>query len=265
MRSDYLPLIKRRPRRHEARRLRSAFREYGGLHRCDQLPRGLPPSSRCSCWAYHQNESRPLVGGRKSFVLHTGGGRTRTSNFLTKSQCFAALIGIASQILFAKNQAHADFIAERFNLNYPHDRGEFARVITFKTEYAQNLINDFAIKANAPYLALSVDMLDTGIDVPEVVNLVFFKRVRSKTKFWQMVGRVTRFARTCLHPGSTRSSSTSSTIARTSSTSAKNPKRRTGRLVPRSGSVCSPRGLSCLLSLISPPPAKPRQEPSRSF
>ena len=52
-------------------------------------------------------------------------------------------------------------------------------------------------QSKAPHIAISVDMLDTGIDVPEVVNLVFFKIVRSKTKFWQMVGRGTRLCPTC--------------------------------------------------------------------
>ncbi len=99
---------------------------------------------------------------------------------------------LGKTILFAKNQQHAEFIAERFNANYPHFKGEFARVITFKTEYAQSLIDAFAAKDKAPHIAISVDMLDTGIDVPEVVNLVFFKLVRSKTKFWQMLGRGTR-------------------------------------------------------------------------
>lgn len=108
---------------------------------------------------------------------------------------------LAKTILFAKNQAHADFIADRFNANYPHYRGEFARVITFKTEYAQSLIDAFSSKDKAPHIALSVDMLDTGIDVPEVANLVFFKVVRSKTKFWQMVGRGTRLCRDLYGPG----------------------------------------------------------------
>jgi type I restriction enzyme R subunit len=74
-------------------------------------------------------------------------------------------------------------------------------VITFKTEYAQSLIDDFSIKDKAPHIAISVDMLDTGIDVPEVVNLVFFKLVRSKTKFWQMVGRGTRLCPDLFGPG----------------------------------------------------------------
>src|SRR5206468_2609908 len=89
----------------------------------------------------------------------------------------------------------------RFDANYPHLRGEFARVVTFKTEYAQSLIDAFSQKDKAPHIAISVDMLDTGIDVPEVVNLVFFKMVRSKTKFWQMVGRGTRLCPDLFGPG----------------------------------------------------------------
>ncbi|WP_369793142.1 DEAD/DEAH box helicase family protein [Methanosarcina sp. 2.H.A.1B.4] len=108
---------------------------------------------------------------------------------------------LGKTILFAKNQAHAEYIAERFNANYPHFKGEFARTITFKIEYAQSLINNFSIKEKAPHLAISVDMLDTGIDVPEVVNLVFFKLVRSRTKFWQMVGRGTRLCPDLFEPG----------------------------------------------------------------
>ena len=99
---------------------------------------------------------------------------------------------LGKTIIFAKNQDHAEFIAERFNANYPHFKGEFARVITFKTTYAQSLIDNFSQKDKEPHIAISVDMLDTGIDVPEVVNLVLFKIVRSKTKFWQMIGRGTR-------------------------------------------------------------------------
>jgi type I restriction enzyme R subunit len=108
---------------------------------------------------------------------------------------------LGKTILFAKNQAHAEFIAERFNVNYPHFKGEFARAITFKTEYAQNLIDHFSAKEKAPHIAISVDMLDTGIDIPEVVNLVFFKLVRSKTKFWQMLGRGTRLCPDLFGPG----------------------------------------------------------------
>ncbi|TYB83475.1 DEAD/DEAH box helicase family protein [Maritimibacter fusiformis] len=99
---------------------------------------------------------------------------------------------LGKSIIFAKNSKHARFIAERFDKNYPHLRGHFAQVIDYSVDYAQSLIDDFSDPKKPPYIAISVDMLDTGIDVPEVLNLVFFKIVRSKTKFWQMIGRGTR-------------------------------------------------------------------------
>lgn len=108
---------------------------------------------------------------------------------------------LGKTIIFAKNHDHAQFIAKRFDANYPHLAGHFARVIDFKTEYAQSLIDAFSIPDRDPHIAISVDMLDTGIDVPEVVNLVFFKIVRSKTKFWQMIGRGTRLCPDLFGPG----------------------------------------------------------------
>lgn len=108
---------------------------------------------------------------------------------------------IGKTIIFAKNNDHADYIAKRFDANYPHYKGAFARVVTYKTEYAQSLIDDFSKPEMVPHIAISVDMLDTGIDVPEVVNLVFFKVVRSKTKFWQMIGRGTRLRPDLFGPG----------------------------------------------------------------
>jgi type I restriction enzyme, R subunit len=109
---------------------------------------------------------------------------------------------LGKTIIFAKNQAHAQFIEARFNAAYPHLAGHFARVITHQTgAYAQTLIDDFSKKTKAPHIAISVDMLDTGIDVPEILNLVFFKQVRSKTKFWQMMGRGTRLCENLFGPG----------------------------------------------------------------
>ncbi|CDS51135.1 Type I restriction-modification system, restriction subunit R [Polaromonas sp. CG9_12] len=113
-------------------------------------------------------------------------------HLMTRGEKVAGGDRLGKTIIFAKNNAHAEFIAERFNINYPHYIGHFARVVTYKTEYAQSLIDEFSNKEGMPHIAISVDMLDTGIDVPEVVNLVFFKVIRSKTKFWQMVGRGTR-------------------------------------------------------------------------
>ena len=116
-------------------------------------------------------------------------------HLMTKGEKVASGDRIGKTIIFAKNNLHAEYIEERFNINYPQYKGELARVITFKTEYAQDLIDTFSIKEKSPHIAISVDMLDTGIDIPEVVNLVFFKIVRSKTKFWQMIGRGTRLCK----------------------------------------------------------------------
>lgn len=108
---------------------------------------------------------------------------------------------LGKTIIFAKNSKHAQFIAQRFDENYPHLKGEFARLIDYSVPYAQSLIDDFSEAEKAPQIAVSVDMLDTGIDVPEVVNLLFFKIVRSKTKFWQMIGRGTRLCPDLFGPG----------------------------------------------------------------
>ncbi|MDL5037808.1 DEAD/DEAH box helicase family protein [Comamonas sp. Y6] len=109
---------------------------------------------------------------------------------------------LGKTIIFAVNQKHADFIEKRFNHHYPHLVNSFARVITHQSgSYAQSLIDDFSKPASAPHIAISVDMLDTGIDVPEVLNLVFFKAVRSKVKFLQMIGRGTRLCENLFGPG----------------------------------------------------------------
>lgn len=102
---------------------------------------------------------------------------------------------IAKTIIFAKNQRHADHIAERFNVNWPELGGEYARVIASGVHSAHSLIEKFENPAGAPFIAISVDMLDTGIDIPEVANLVFFKTVHTPTKFWQMIGRGTRLCK----------------------------------------------------------------------
>jgi len=108
---------------------------------------------------------------------------------------------IGKTIIFAKNQAHAEFIIKRFDVNYPEYKGTFARAIYHEVKYVQTLIDDFGSAEKEPHIAVSVDMLDTGIDVPEVVNLVFFKPVYSKTKFWQMMGRGTRLRPDLFGPG----------------------------------------------------------------
>src|SRR5262245_43729567 len=108
---------------------------------------------------------------------------------------------LGKTIIFAKNRAHAEFIGARFDANYPHLAGHFARVVVSEYSYAQSLVDDLYDPNKPPHIAISVDMLDTGIDVPELVNLVFFKPVRSKTKFWQMIGRGTRLCANLFGPG----------------------------------------------------------------
>lgn len=101
---------------------------------------------------------------------------------------------IGKTIIFAQNKKHAEFILERFNKLYPKYKGTFAQRVICDDTYAQTIIDDFKQAEKEPRIAVSVDMMDTGIDVPECVNLVFFKKIRSKTKFWQMIGRGTRLA-----------------------------------------------------------------------
>lgn len=99
---------------------------------------------------------------------------------------------IGKTIIFAQNKRHAEFILERFNKLYPQYHGTWASRVVCDDSYAQTVIDNFKEAEKTPYIVVSVDMMDTGIDVPACVNLVFFKKVRSKTKFWQMIGRGTR-------------------------------------------------------------------------
>ena len=105
---------------------------------------------------------------------------------------------LGKTIIFAKNHNHAEKILEVFNKEYPHLQHGFAKVIDNRVNYAQSLIDEFSDPQKMPQIAISVDMLDTGIDVPEVLNLVFFKKVMSKAKFWQMIGRGTRLCENLL-------------------------------------------------------------------
>lgn len=98
---------------------------------------------------------------------------------------------IGKTIIFAKNHRHAEKIYEIFGKEYPNLKN-YANVIDNQTSYVQNAIDEFSDSKKMPQIAISVDMLDTGIDVPEILNLVFFKKVMSKAKFWQMIGRGTR-------------------------------------------------------------------------
>ncbi|MGI6362193.1 MAG: DEAD/DEAH box helicase family protein [Bacillota bacterium] len=122
-------------------------------------------------------------------------------DLMTKGIKVAGGDRLGKTIIFAQNKKHAEFIVERFNKLYPQYRGTFAARVVCDDNYVQTIIDNFKVAEKEPHIAVSVDMLDTGIDVPEIVNLVFFKRVRSKVKFWQMIGRGTRTCRDLFGPG----------------------------------------------------------------
>ena len=108
---------------------------------------------------------------------------------------------LGKTIIFAKNSLHAQAIVERFNKLFPECGGDFIKQIDYSIKYCDSLIDDFSTKDKMPQIAVSVDMLDTGIDIPEILNLVFFKKVKSYAKFWQMIGRGTRLCPNLLGEG----------------------------------------------------------------
>ena len=108
---------------------------------------------------------------------------------------------LGKTIIFAKNSLHAQAIVERFNKLFPECGGDFIKQIDYSIKYCDSLIDEFSSKDKMPQIAVSVDMLDTGIDIPEILNLVFFKKVRSYAKFWQMIGRGTRLCPNLLGEG----------------------------------------------------------------
>ena len=138
-----------------------------------ELPESIA-SSALNEWIFNEDTIRQVLN-----VLMTNGLKIDYGNKIGKT------------IIFAKNHTHAEKILEVFGKEYPHLNG-YAKVIDNYMNYAQSAIDEFSDPKKMPQIAISVDMLDTGIDVPEVLNLVFFKKVMSKAKFWQMIGRGTR-------------------------------------------------------------------------
>ncbi|MBQ2783165.1 MAG: DEAD/DEAH box helicase family protein [Oscillospiraceae bacterium] len=138
-----------------------------------ELPERIS-SSALNEWVFNEDTIKEVL-----HILMTNGLRIDYGEKLGKT------------IIFAKNHNHAEKIFEIFNREYPYLVG-YAKVIDNQMTYAQSAIDEFSDPKKLPQIAISVDMLDTGIDVPEVLNLVFFKKVMSKAKFWQMIGRGTR-------------------------------------------------------------------------
>lgn len=131
-------------------------------------------SSELNTWIFNEDTIKQVLN-----ILMTDGIKIDYGQKLGKT------------IIFAKNHNHAEKILEVFNKEYPH-LPDYAKVIDNYMSYAQSAIDEFSDPKKMPQIAISVDMLDTGIDVPEILNLVFFKKVMSKAKFWQMIGRGTR-------------------------------------------------------------------------
>ena len=138
-----------------------------------ELPESIA-SSALNEWIFNEDTIKEVL-----HVLMTEGLKIDYGNKIGKT------------IIFAKNHTHAEKILEIFGKEYPHLPG-YAKVIDNYMTYSQSAIDEFSDPNKLPQIAISVDMLDTGIDVPEVLNLVFFKKVMSKAKFWQMIGRGTR-------------------------------------------------------------------------
>ena len=138
-----------------------------------ELPEKIS-SSALNSWLFNEDTIKKVL-----HILMTKGIRINYGETLGKT------------IIFAKNHDHAEKILEIFGKEYPNLPG-YAKVIDNYMTYAQSAIDEFSEPDKLPQIAISVDMLDTGIDVPEVLNLVFFKKVMSKAKFWQMIGRGTR-------------------------------------------------------------------------
>ena len=143
----------------------------------DNIPEGIDASAMNS-WLFNRDTIKKLLE-----LLMDKGLKVKGGDELGKT------------IIFARNHRHAQKIVDTFNELYPEYKGEFAKLIDNQVKYNETIIEDFSIKDKWPQIAVSVDMLDTGVDVPEILNLVFFKPVKSKIKFWQMIGRGTRLCK----------------------------------------------------------------------
>jgi type I restriction enzyme R subunit len=148
-----------------------------------------------------QNAGRVDSGAINAWLFNADTVDKGLEVLMTKGCLEAGGDRLGKSVIFARKREHAEFIRERFDHNYPHLAGKAARAIHNQVKYAQSLIDEFADPGSDLRIAISVDMLDTGIDIPEIVNLVFFKPVRSRTKFWQMVGRGTRTCNNLFGPG----------------------------------------------------------------
>lgn len=163
------------------------FRELFGVQFGDEQEIVAIDKSKINTWLYNTDTIDKVLD-----YLMTNGQKVAGGDKLGKT------------ILFAKNHKHAAFIEARFNKNYPEYGGVFLRVIDNYEDKAQDLLEKFCFDKGddkEPQIAVSVDMMDTGVDAPRVLNLVFFKEVKSYAKYWQMIGRGTRLCPDIFGPG----------------------------------------------------------------
>ena len=139
-----------------------------------ETPERIPPE-RINKYIFNKDTADQMISD-----LMNNGIRHKNGNHVGKS------------IIFAQTKKHAQFLVERFDQLYPEYRGQFCKLVICDEPYADKNLKDFKKADGMPFITITVDMLETGIDVPELVNLVFAKKVYSRIKFDQMIGRGTR-------------------------------------------------------------------------
>ena len=164
------------------------------------LKKSMSTNSKRMIWKFCFGKKDFNPGEMYSYLFNDDTVDKVLQDLMTKGLKVQGGEKIGKTIIFAYNHNHAKQIVERFYLLYPQYGHDFCVLIDNTVNYAQNLIDNFEQRDNNPQIAVSVDMLDTGIDVPDILNLVFFKTVRSKIKFQQMIGRGTRLSENIFGP-----------------------------------------------------------------
>ena len=134
------------------------------------------PSKAINEYVFNEDTTRQVLEDLMTKGIKTGGDK------------------LGKTIIFAYNKNHAQHIVDTFDKYWPEYKGKMCQRIVCDDSKVKATIKEFKKSDSLLQIAVSVDMLDTGVDIPEVVNLVFYKKIRSKIKFWQMIGRGTRLA-----------------------------------------------------------------------
>ncbi|MBO4706868.1 MAG: DEAD/DEAH box helicase family protein [Spirochaetaceae bacterium] len=136
----------------------------------------IPPKA-INEYVFNEDTTRQVLEDLMTKGIKTGGGDK-----------------LGKTIVFAYNKNHAQHIVDTFDKYWPQYKGKMCQRIVCDDSKVKSTIKEFKKSDSQLQIAVSVDMLDTGVDIPEVVNLVFYKKIRSKIKFWQMIGRGTRLS-----------------------------------------------------------------------